>query len=177
MEFIAHDRAFGDGSHPTTALLLEAMEGLAPGLRPGRVLDYGCGSGILALRAAQLWPGATLIAADSDKEAVRATRTNAQENGFLGRVYALRAQSPSDLAVREQGPYEVIVMNILAEPILALLRDVEAVLALEGVLLLSGILVWQEAPIRMAAEMLGLELAYRLTAGDWVALVLQKNAI
>jgi ribosomal protein L11 methyltransferase len=166
--------AFGDGTHPTTALLLEAMEGLAPGISPPTVLDFGCGSGILALRAAQLWPEAAILGVDCEAGAVAATQANASANGLAERVLAVHANRPEDAALQAHAPYGLITMNILAEPILGLLHGIEAVLAADGILLLSGILLWQEPPIREAAEALGLELAYRFQAGDWVALVFQK---
>lgn len=166
--------AFGDGTHPTTALLLEAMAGLAPGIFPQRVLDFGCGSGILGLRAAQLWPEAMVLAADCEVSAVAATLANAEANGLADRVLAVRAASAEEAAIVARAPYGLILVNILAEPILALLHGVEAALASEGVLMLSGLMRWQEGQIHQAAQGLGLELSYRLQAGDWVALLFQK---
>ncbi len=164
--------AFGDANHPTTALMLAALEGLAEQWQPENLCDMGCGSGILALRAQQLWPDLRIVAADMEKSAVETTARNAEVNGVILKLVHSDGFNHPD--IRAQGPYDVILMNILAEPILRLLPDANALLAEGGVLMLSGMLVWQQEPIIVAAGELGLELGHRFQQGDWVAHFWQK---
>lgn len=163
--------AFGDAAHPTTRLLLSAIEGIE-GLTPARICDIGCGSGILSLRARQRWPDAEVLACDLERSAVEAAAANAAANGLT--ITCLHADGFRHPAIAASAPYDLILMNILAEPILRLLADAHRHLAPEGLLMLSGLLTWQQQPILEAAEGLGMERAYRLTQGDWVALLLRR---
>ena len=128
--------AFGTGSHPTTRLMLGFVE---RHMRSGEsVLDYGCGSGILAIAAAKL--GASRVdAVDSDPEAVRSTAANANAN----RV-AVRACAPEDLPPAR---YDLVVSNILAQPLIVLAPLLAARTADGGRLALSGILESQAAEV------------------------------
>lgn len=168
----AGDGAFGDASHPTTALLLTVLDAIAPNLAPRAVCDMGAGSGILALRAAQLWPDATILAADLERSAVQAIAENAQHNGLV--LHAVHSDGFRHPDIRAHAPYDLILMNILAEPVLRLLGDAEAMLAEGGVLMLSGLMEHQQEPILAAAQGLGLELSYRLKQEPWVAHLWQK---
>lgn len=165
--------AFGDASHPTTLLLLNAIEGISDQFTPESIADIGCGSGILSLRAAQLWPDARILASDLERRAVEATQANALANGVLS-ITALHADGFRDPAFLKAAPFDLILMNILAEPILQLLADAERYLAKGGVLMLSGMLEWQQQPIIEAARGLGLELSHRFKQADWVAQLWQK---
>lgn len=174
--FQAGANAFGDGSHPTTAGVLAALEAIDPeAFTPSIACDIGCGSGILTLAMARLF-GCRVIATDISAQAIETTRVNALDNGAEALVSAYQSSGFDHPAVHSAAPFDLIVMNILAEPLLALARDAEAHLSPQGVLLLSGILQWQEPTIRAAYQSLGLELANRLTLGDWVTLVWQKPA-
>jgi ribosomal protein L11 methyltransferase len=138
--------AFGSGSHPTTRLCLSALASAPPaGLR---VLDYGCGSGVLALAACLL--GAREVAAvDHDPQALLATRDNATYN-HVG-ADRLRVVAPQELkAPPEAGAFDVVVANILANPLVALAPRLTALTAAGGRLLLSGLLGDQEQMIRDA---------------------------
>ncbi|MBW4530672.1 MAG: 50S ribosomal protein L11 methyltransferase [Aphanothece saxicola GSE-SYN-MK-01-06B] len=145
--------AFGTGSHPTTRLCLEALEALAgereregqgPGLRGLRVADLGCGSGILGLAALRLG-AATVAAADCDPLAERATRENAALNGLDG-AQALTVTTGSAEALAEllggRGA-DLLLCNILAPVIEALIPCFPRLLGPGGVGLLSGLLVDQ----------------------------------
>lgn len=128
--------AFGTGSHPTTRLMLRFIERR---VRGGEcLLDYGCGSGILAIAAAKL--GASRVdAVDSDPEAVRSTAANADAN----RV-AVQACSPEDLPPAR---YDLVVSNILAQPLIVLAPLLAARIKRGGALALSGILESQAAEV------------------------------
>ncbi len=123
--------AFGTGHHPTTALCLEWLD--AADLTGATVLDYGCGSGILAIAALRLG-AARAIAVDHDPQALEATEQNARENGVDGRLLVC---APDDLP--ETG-VEVLLANILAGPLIELAPRLSRLVRPAGRLVLSGIL-------------------------------------
>ena len=175
-EIASNNKAFGDGQHPTTRMGLAILEAIDPAqFTPRIACDMGCGSGILSLTIAAKF-GCTVVAADLLRESVEATRENAAQNNLASLVLPIHSDGFRHEEIERRAPYDLIVMNILAEPLLALAADASRLLAGEGVLLLSGIFQWQETQIREAYESLGLELTSRLTSGDWAALVLQKPA-
>jgi ribosomal protein L11 methyltransferase len=150
--------AFGTGSHPTTRLCLEWLEAsVTPGCS---VLDYGCGSGILAIAAARLGAGA-VTGVDIDPQAVVAARSNADSNG----VAASFADSQQPLA----GTYDLVVANILSNPLRVLAPAICALVRRGGLLALSGILREQaDEIIDIYADWLPLRVAD--TREDWVCL-------
>ena len=154
--------AFGTGTHPTTRMCLRWIAGHAP-VGP-RVLDYGCGSGILAIGAAL--HGATEVdAVDIDEAAVGATRDNAAANGV-----ALNAVGLPDAA---HGLYGTVLANILATPLKVLAPLLCQHVAPGGALVLAGVLERQTAELQQAyAEYLGLEVAD--TEDGWVLLVARR---
>jgi len=132
--------AFGTGSHPTTRLVLRWLaQTLADdGATGQRVLDYGCGSGILAIAAGKLG-AAQIDAVDTDPQAIIATRDNAQRNDV-----ALRALLPNELP---ESAYDIVVANILANPLIALAPLLAARTRRGGRLALSGLLANQAAEV------------------------------
>lgn len=125
--------AFGTGSHPTTALCLDWLA--AAELRDKRLIDYGCGSGILALAAAAM--GAFCHAVDIDPQALTATRNNADGNRLADRI---RITTPDQVGIESA---DILIANILLNPLLALADDFASLVAPGGKLLLSGILAVQ----------------------------------
>jgi ribosomal protein L11 methyltransferase len=153
--------AFGTGTHPTTRMCLRwiARQPLAA----ARVLDYGCGSGILAIGAA-LHGAAPVDAVDIDEAAVRATRDNAQANGV-----ALQAGLP-DLA---RGPYDVVLANILATPLKVLAPLLCDLVAPGGRLVLAGILERQAEELTQAyAPHVALQVSDR--EDGWILMTAQR---
>jgi ribosomal protein L11 methyltransferase len=131
--------AFGTGSHPSTRLVLAWLERT---LRVGeRVLDYGCGSGILALAAARLGAG-EVVAVDLDPQALQAAAVNARANGI-----ALRTSAPEMLGAEA---FDVVVANILARPLISLAPQFAARTRRGGRLALSGILRAQRKEVLAA---------------------------
>ncbi len=130
--------AFGSGTHPTTALCLEWLDSLD--LRGKTVLDFGCGSGILALAALKLG-AARAVAVDNDPQALLATMDNAERNGVADRLVV---HSAEDEVAAE---YPVVVANILATALDQLAETLAARVAPGGVIALSGILHGQEADL------------------------------
>ncbi len=135
--------AFGTGTHPTTALCLEWLDGLDWAGKT--VVDYGCGSGILAVAALKLGAAAA-YGVDIDPQALAASAENARKNGVES---GLTLGYPKDLPRFEA---DILVANILAGPLAELVDDIVARLRPGGRLALSGILVTQVEPVRRAYE-------------------------
>lgn len=131
--------AFGTGSHATTRLVLAFLERVVRGGES--VLDYGCGSGILAIAAAKLGVGA-IDAVDIDPQAVEVTRANARANAV-----ELRASLPEALL---PGSYDLVVANILAQPLIDLAAPLAARTRKGGLIALAGILESQAEEVRAA---------------------------
>ena len=173
LEFSAGANAFGDGSHPTTAGVLAALEAIDPTVFSPRIAcDVGCGSGILSFAIAKFF-SCPVIATDISAQAIETMQENAARN-HVNNIQAFQASGFHHPRVEDAAPFDLIVMNILAEPLLALARDAECALASGGVLIISGLFQWQEPQLQEAYASLGLELSTRLTLGDWVTLVWQK---
>jgi ribosomal protein L11 methyltransferase len=154
--------AFGTGSHPTTRLCLEW---LSENLHGGdAVLDYGCGSGILAIAAAKLGAG-RVDGVDIDAQAISASRANAAANDVAA-TFVEASRFGAGAAVE----YDVVVANILANPLIVLAPIVAARVRRGGRVLLSGILAAQ-APAVVAAYAEWFNIAvWRAGEGDWIAL-------
>jgi ribosomal protein L11 methyltransferase len=136
-------RAFGTGAHPSTRLVLGWLERAIAGGE--RLLDYGCGSGILAIAGARLGARA-VTAVDIDPQAREAAAANARANGV-----ALEVRSPEELpAPAAAACYDVVVANILAAPLVALAPELAARTRGGGRVALSGILAGQAAEVAAA---------------------------
>lgn len=169
--------AFGTGLHPSTQLCLRLMEAT---VKPGqRVLDAGCGSGILSIAAARLG-AAAVDAFDIDPIAVRATTENAALNDLPRPIHVIAGAGPDDgafwrLPDGARRTWDVILINILPHVIAALLEaGIHDHLAPGGRLLLAGIIQEREGDVCAALAACGLAIENRLTDGDWVAFAVQK---
>ncbi len=152
--------AFGTGTHPTTALCLEWLA--TADLAGKDVLDYGCGSGILAVAAARLG-AASVTAVDIDDQAVRATQENAERNGVLERIF-----TPALDAIGERA-FDIVLANILAKPLIALAPTLTAHAAPGAPLVLSGLLTRQIEDVKNAYTR-AFEFAEPVVEEDWVCL-------
>jgi ribosomal protein L11 methyltransferase len=126
--------AFGTGTHPTTALCLEWLDGAE--VRGKTVIDYGCGSGVLAIAALKLG-AASAVAVDIDTQAITATIDNAQRNQVAQQIRT------STVAMMAAAPADILLANILAEPLEALATSFSTLVAPGGQLVLSGLLAEQ----------------------------------
>lgn len=165
--------AFGTGEHETTSGCLMALQRLAKRRQVRRILDMGCGSGILAFAAARLWR-VPVLAVDVDTEAVRVARLNARANRVSAWVNAFAADGYRDRRVAAVGAYDLIIANILAQPLAAMAKDLAQNLAPGGAAILAGLLTGQQAQVLTAHRMQGLELEARLPVGNWPTLILRK---
>jgi ribosomal protein L11 methyltransferase len=166
--------AFGTGHHETTALCLAALSDLARRRRYANVLDLGCGTGLLAIGAAKVWRR-RVMASDIDPIAIEVTRTNARANGEATLVHAVLADGLGNPALAARAPYDLIVANILAEPLTRLAPDIAKALARRGTLVLSGLLHWQENLVLSFYRPHGLTLRQIHRDGPWSALALERS--
>lgn len=165
--------AFGSGEHATTFGCLVALDRLARRRRFARPLDMGCGSGILALAMAHLWP-AKVTAADIDPESVRVARFNARRNRVGARVAAMPSDGYRNPALRRRRPYDLIVANILARPLCRMAPRLNSHLAPGGVAVLSGLLARQERQVLNAHRSQGLKLLGRVAVNGWTTLIVGR---
>lgn len=168
--------AFGTGHHGTTAGCLEAISNLAKTTTPRTVLDLGCGTGVLGLGAARLWPKARILLSDIDPDATAFTKRAAAENRFAqdGRLSIVTAPGLRHPQLAAAGPFDLIIANILAAPLVRLAPSISNALlsAPTSRLVLSGLLNHQEQMILSAYRQHGLSLQQRIRKGEWSALVL-----
>jgi ribosomal protein L11 methyltransferase len=165
--------AFGTGTHASTRLVLEELQVLADAKRePARLLDVGCGSGILAIAALKLWPPATCVALDTDPLAIAATADNAQHNGVADRL----ATTAARLAELSES-FPLVLANIQAHVLRELRADLIARTTRGGVLVLSGLLTPQAGPLAdefVAAGMVLGSLRASTDDAQWTSVVLHK---
>ncbi len=165
--------AFGSGEHESTRGCLLALDWLARRRRPCNVLDLGTGSGILAIAAARLWP-CRVLAVDHDAMAVRVARENARKNRVAGRVSVERGDGYRSVPVRRRAPFQLVLANILADPLIAMAHDLRAHLAPGGIAVLSGLLDLQADRVERAHTLLGLRPFRRFELGRWTTLLLRR---
>lgn len=166
--------AFGSGEHGSTRGCLAALDALARRKRPQRILDLGTGSGILAIAAAKLWPRCRVLAVDHDPLAVAVARANVQQNGVAGRVAVAVSEGYRSAWVRRAGPFDLILANLLADPLLRMARDLRTHLAPGGVAVLAGLLEREEAAVLAGHRLVGLRLVGRLAVEGWSTLVVRR---
>jgi ribosomal protein L11 methyltransferase len=170
--------AFGTGSHASTRGCLMALDWLASrwrhrGRRPTRLLDLGCGSGILALAMARTWRQ-PVVAADLDPVALRITAENARRNGVQTLVRTCLSDGFRYRCVSIGGPYDLIVANILARPLIRMAPDLRRHLAIGGIAILSGLLGNQGGKVRAACQRQDIRFIRKETPDGWQSLVLTR---
>jgi ribosomal protein L11 methyltransferase len=169
--------AFGTGQHATTSGCLEAMDKLQrEGARFTNVADIGTGTGLLAFAALALWPEAKCVATDIDDIAIEVARDNAAVNKVkLGHgpseLLLAVADGMDSPLLAARAPFDLIVANILAGPLIALAPDFAKALASGGAIILAGLLESQADAAIAAYEQRGLSLCDR-GSGEWPILVL-----
>ena len=165
--------AFGTGHHETTALCLATLSGLARKRAFTNVLDLGCGTGLLGIGAAKLWRR-PVMASDIDPVSVAIAKDNARANDVEPLLRALCADGLMHPMLRQAAPFDLILANILAGPLTRLAPQIAAVMAPNAVLVLSGLLRWQENLVLSFYRAQGLVLTQIYRDGSWSALVLRN---
>ena len=173
--------AFGTGHHPTTSgclAMLGAMK--ARGVQVRNLADIGTGTGLLALAALHLWPRALATASDIDALCVPVVEENAKVNGVplgggAGEVTMVVAAGLDHPLLQARGPYDLVLANILAGPLIDLAPEFARALVPGGSLLVSGLLTAQEAKVRAACRRHRLRLAARMPRGEWSILWLRRR--
>ena len=163
--------AFGTGHHGTTVGCLIAYDALLKRRGYARVLDVGCGTGVLAIAAARTG-SAVALGTDIDGPSVRIANENAALNRATARF--VHAGGLNDRRVRAKAPYDLVFANILAPPLVALAQDIKGALRPGGVAILSGLLRTQERRIVAAYVSRGFRLERRIHRDAWAALVLRR---
>lgn len=166
-------QAFGTGHHATTSGCLAMLDGMADRAF-ANVIDLGTGTGLLAFAARHLWPAATITATDIDPAAIHVTRENAAENGIdaLHLIVADGALS-DDIAAR--APYDLVIANILAGPLISMAPEVAAIAAPGGAIVLAGLLNTQREQVIAAFAACGCTLELVDRRGDWTILRLSAG--
>jgi len=172
--------AFGTGQHATTSSCLAALDRLERGgAKFTNITDIGTGTGLLAFAALSLWPGAKCIATDIDPVAIDVARENAAINGVklghgAGELLLATADGMDSPMLAARAPFDLILANILAGPLIELAPDFVRALATGGTIVLAGLLDAQADAVIAAHEKLGLSLCDR-GSGDWPVLVLSRS--
>ena len=174
-------QAFGTGQHATTAGCLTMLDTMKRrGVSVREVADIGTGTGVLALAALRLWPASRVTASDIDPVCEPIMIENAQLNavplGILpGRLAMVIAENLDDPLLVNRAPYELLIANILAGPLIELAGDFADVVTPGGHVVLAGLLETQEAAVRAAYRIAGFRLAARLVNGEWSILWLRRR--
>jgi len=180
---IPASQAFGTGQHRTTSGCLEMLGAMkARGVLARNVADIGTGTGLLGFAALALWPRAKVTLTDIDPVCVPVVEDNAALNGVPlgpkpGEAVMVVAEGMDDPLITVRGPYDLLIANILAGPLVELAPDFGKAVMPGGSLLLAGLLAGeQETAVRRAMRLAGFRLGARLQRGDWAILWLRRRS-
>jgi ribosomal protein L11 methyltransferase len=174
-------RAFGTGHHATTEGCLTMLDRLkVAGKRFRTIADVGTGSGLLAFAAMSLWRQARALATDIDPVSIEVTADNADANAVplgdgRGRLALAVAEGVDHPLYPVMGPFDLVIANILAQPLIELAPTIADVVAPGGSLILAGLLDTQADAVVTAYRRQGLRPAGRITIGDWPTLLMRKR--
>ena len=178
---IPASQAFGTGQHETTAGCLAMLCAMRErGVAPRRVADIGTGTGLLAFGAMALWPRALVTASDIDPVCEGVVLENCANNAIAqgsgpGELLMTTADGMDDPLIAARGPYDLLIANILARPLIELAPDFAHSVPAGGHVVLAGLLETQEPAVRSAYLRAGFRLAARLVNGDWSILWLRRR--
>jgi ribosomal protein L11 methyltransferase len=167
--------AFGTGHHGTTLGCLRAVDRLAQdGFQGQNVADIGCGTAVLGMAAARMWPNPVMVS-DIDQVAVDVANANVAANDLVGRVHAVEAAGFDHPDLLAKAPYDLVFANILKGPLVALAPEMAKNLAEDGYAILSGILNEQADDVISVYAQNGINLIHREEIVEWTTLTLQKK--
>jgi ribosomal protein L11 methyltransferase len=178
---IEASQAFGTGGHETTSGCLAMLDRMkTSGLRFDHIADIGTGTGLLAFAARSLWPSAHMTASDIDPVSIDVTAYNASINAVplghnAGRVALCVAQGTDHPLLQTRAPYDLVIANILAGPLVELAESFAAVMPENGSLILAGLLNTQADSVLSQYRRMGFRLHKRIDSGDWPGLWLVKR--
>jgi ribosomal protein L11 methyltransferase len=172
---IAASRAFGTGHHETTSGCLAMLDALAAA-DFGNVIDIGTGTGLLAFATAHLWPAAAVMATDIDPVSIEVTQENADLNGVAG-IELLVADGTLDDAIVARAPYDLVIANILAGPLVSMAPEIASIADTGATIVLAGLLETQRAAVVAAYEACGCGLEAVDRRGDWSVLRLRAGDV
>ena len=167
-------RAFGTAHHGTTKGCLLAIGRLPATLRPRTVLDLGTGSGVLAIAAAKAFPLANIVGADIDPIAIAVARENCGKNGAADSIGLFAGDGLKPSAAYARAPFDIVMANILAKPLLKLAPRLRTLTRRGGVLILSGLLSTQAREILARYRATGFCLISRRDLEGWATLTLRR---
>jgi ribosomal protein L11 methyltransferase len=165
--------AFGTGHHGTTSGCLIAIDRIARRMKISRALDVGTGSGVLAIAIAKRTK-ARVVASDIDPVAVKVAAENVRLNGVVSRVRTVVAAGLNHAAIMAEAPYDLVVANILAGPLVALAPAIRRATTRDGIVILSGLTLDQERRVAAAYRSVGLTRVGAIHLGEWVTLILRR---
>ena len=166
--------AFGTGHHGTTLGCLRALDRLATdGFHGQNTVDVGCGTAVLAMAAARIWPE-NVLASDIDEVAVEVAAANVTANGLEGRVRCVEAAGFDHPELAAAAPFDLVFANILKGPLVALAPDMAQAMQPGGYAILSGILNEQADDVIAVYAQSGINLTHRESIVDWTTLTLRK---
>jgi ribosomal protein L11 methyltransferase len=165
--------AFGTGHHGTTRGCLLHFDRLLKRRRPGRVLDVGCGAGVLAIAAARVLRRKVWLS-DIDPIAVEVTNANARLNGVGTLCRAIVSRGVENGALREAAPYDLVFANILAKPLRLLAPSLAGVISADGEAIVSGLLLADVPGVLASWRAQGFALAERIELEGWASLRLWR---
>ena len=166
--------AFGTGHHGTTLGCLRALNRLVDeGVRAHSVADIGCGTAVLAMAAAHIWPE-TVMASDIDAVAVDVAEANVRANGLEGRVTCVEAAGFQHEALNGEGQFDLVFANILMGPLIELAPDMAMAVSVGGHAILSGILNEQADSVAEIYRQNGFNQVFREEIVDWTTLTLVR---
>lgn len=168
---IEANQAFGTGHHPTTAGCLEALASIRTN-QPKSVLDVGTGSGVLSFAARKLWPSADILASDIDATSVAIAEDNGKINGIQD-IRWIVAEGTDSALIKESAPFDLVIANILAGPLISLAPEITKVISPAGFVILAGLLDEQEERVVATYAEHGLTLCNRGGTPRWPTLTLQ----
>jgi len=168
-------QAFGTAHHGTTKGCLIAIDQCAQNLSPKTILDLGTGTGILAIAASQMWPQAKVIASDIDPIAIKVAQDNSELNHANQNMTCICADGLTDKAIANVAPYDLIIANILAKPLLTMAPGIFQTLGNNASLILSGILETQADDIIKCYQANGLTHKSTNQYDEWVTILFKKN--
>jgi len=166
--------AFGTGHHGTTRGCLEALAHELKRKTPARVLDIGTGSGVLAIAAVKAGAGFAL-GTDLDADSIRIAKENARNNAAGRRLKLLHAAGAGHSVIRAGAPYDLVLANILARPLVRLAPDISKLMSIGGRVILSGLLSHQEPQVKAAYAGQGLDLVRRRRLNGWSTLTYARR--